>query len=120
MSRHSKNRNIVDAPSLARWIVVAAFFALTALSYLYLKLQLYHLGERRKALEMELANLRTQTDLASGQIAALTSRSALQRRLKEHYLKMVPIPESNIVRLPASVPRVADAGQTISNRGAGR
>ena len=96
---HRRNCNAVNAASLARWIVVTAFLALAGLSYVYLTLQLYHLGERRKAVENELAGLRTQNDIASAQIAALTSRSALQRRLKEGYLKMVPISEANIVRL---------------------
>jgi hypothetical protein len=64
-----------------------------------LTLQLYHLGERRKAVENELASLRTQNDVAAAQIAALTSRSALQRRVKEGYLKMIPVSESKIVRL---------------------
>jgi len=94
-----KNCNSVNAASLARWIVVTAFLALAGLGYVYLTLQLYHLGDRRKAAENELATLRTQTDIASAQIAALTSRSALQRRLKEGYLKMLPISEGNIVRL---------------------
>ena len=94
-----RNCNTVNAASLARWIVVTAFLAMAGLSYVYLTLQLYHLGERRKAVENELASLRTQNDIASAQTAALTSRSALQRRLKEGYLKMVPISEANIVRL---------------------
>jgi hypothetical protein len=94
-----RNCNTVNAASLARWIVVTVFLALAGLSYVYLTLQLYHLGERRKAIENELASLRTQNDVTSAQIAALTSRSALQRRLKEGYLKMIPISESNIVRL---------------------
>ncbi len=94
-----KNCNAVNAASLARWIVMTAFLALAGLSYVYLTLQLYHLGERKKAVENELVSLRTQNDIASAQIAALTSRSALQRRLKEGYLKMVPISEANIVRL---------------------
>jgi hypothetical protein len=96
---HRRNWNAVNAASLARWIVVTAFLALAGLSYVYLTLQLYHLGERRKAIENELASLRTQNDVTSAQIAALTSRSALQRRLKEGYLKMIPISENNIVRL---------------------
>jgi hypothetical protein len=95
----TKNRNTVNAASLARWIVLTTFIALTGLSYVYLTIQLYHLGDRKKALENELAGLRTQNDVASAQIAALTSRSALQRRLKEGYLKMIPISERDIVRL---------------------
>jgi hypothetical protein len=104
---HRRNRNAVNAASLARWIIVTAFLALAGLGYVYLTLQLYHLGERRKAVENELASLRTQNDVASVQIAALTSRSALQRRLKEGYLKMLPISENKIVRLTVP-PRAAD------------
>ncbi|HEY4272617.1 MAG TPA: hypothetical protein VGM65_11470 [Candidatus Udaeobacter sp.] len=94
-----RNCNTVHAASLARWIVMTAFLALAGLAYVYLTLQLYHLGERRKAVENELASLRTQNDTASAQIATLTSRPALQRRLKEGYLKMIPVSESRIVRL---------------------
>lgn len=94
-----RNCNTVNAASLARWIVMTAFLALAGLAYVYLTLQLYHLGERRKAVENQLASLRIQNDTAAGQIAALTSRSALQRRLKEGYLKMIPVSESKIVRL---------------------
>ena len=122
MSRsRRKNWNTVDAPSLARWIVLTAFLALTGLSYVYLILQLYHLGDRKKALENDLASLRTQNDVASAQIAAFTSRSALQRRLKEGDLKMIPISERNIVRLtiPAR-PSSEDALQPVANQRAAR
>jgi len=122
MSRsRRKNWNTVDAPSLARWIVLTAFLALTGLSYVYLILQLYHLGDRKKALENDLASLRTENDVASAQIAAFTSRSALQRRLKEGYLKMIPISERNIVRLtiPAR-PSSEDALQPVANQRATR
>ena len=105
------NWNRVDAASLVRWILLTAFLALTGLSYVYLTLQLYHLGDRKKALENELASLRTQSDVARVQIAALTSRSALQRRLKEGYLKMIPISENNIVRL--SMPIRAESEETV-------
>ena len=51
-----RNCNTVNAASLARWIVMTAFLALAGLAYVYLTLQLYHLGERRKAVENELAS----------------------------------------------------------------
>src|SRR5205807_8026930 len=82
-----RNCNTVNAASLARWIVVTAFLALAGLSYVYLTLQLYHLGERRKAIENELAALRTQNDMAGAQIAALTSvgiATPFERRLFEN------------------------------------
>lgn len=112
-----KNWNTVNAASLARWIVLTTFLALTGLSYVYLTIQLYHLGDRKKALEMELAGLRTQNDVASAQIAALTSRAALQRRLKEGYLKMIPISENNIVRLnPPVRPNNEEAVRPVANQ----
>ena len=112
-----KQWNSVNAASLARWIVVTAFLAVTGLVYVYLTLQLYHLGERKKSLENELTRLRAQNDVAGVQIAALTSRSAMQRRLKEGYLKMVPILERNIVRLngPAR-PLAEDTVQPVVNQ----
>jgi hypothetical protein len=117
MSRRRQNLNTVDAPSLVRWLMLTAFLALTGLTYVYLNLQLYHLGDRKKALENELASLRTQNDVAAAQITALTSRSALQRRLKEGYLKMIPIAEQNIVRLSPPANRLAeDTVQPVANR----
>jgi len=116
-----KNFNSVNAASLARWIVITGFLALTGLIYVYLTLQLYHLGDRKKALENELASLRSQNDVTSVQIAALTSRSAMQRRLKEGYLKMIPITEQNIVRLSGPPrERGENAVQPVANKQAGR
>ena len=113
--------NVLNAASLARWIILTSFLGLTGLIYVYLTVQLYHLGDRKKELEKEIASLRVENDVASVQIAALTSRSALQRRLKEGYLKMIPIAETSIVRL--NLPNVdpdADAVQPVVNQRAGR
>lgn len=121
MSRaRRKNVNTVDAASLARWIVLTAFLAVTGLSYVYLTLQLYHLGDRKKGLEVELADLKKQNEVAGVQIATLTSRSALQRRLKEGYLKMVPISERSIVRLTMPSRPGTDEIQPVANQHAGR
>ena len=58
-----------------------------------------------------------QNEVASVQIAALTSRVALQRRLKEGYLKMIPISEQNIVRLSAPARSAEeDAIQPVVNK----
>jgi len=122
MSRsRRKNLNTVNAASLARWIVATSFLALAGLIYVYLTIQLYHPGDRQKALENELAGLRAQSDVAGAQIAALTSRSALQRRLKEGYLKMIPIADRNIVRLTIQPRSDGEDGiQPVANRRTGR
>lgn len=109
--------NTIDAVSLARWVVITAFIAAIGLIYVYLRVQLYHLGNDKKELEKELISLRAQNDVATGQIAALTSRSALQRRQKEGYLRMIPIAEQSIVRLnPPSGTLGEDAVQPVANQ----
>ena len=119
--RRRKNFNPIDAPSLARWIVIAAFLAVTGLSYVYLSVQLHHQGMQRRLLEQELIATRRQNEDAKVQIAALTSRTALQRRLKEGYLKMIPIAEQNIVRLNSSArARGEDEVQPVANERAGQ
>lgn len=116
-----KTFNSMNAASLARWIVITVFLALTGLIYVSLTLQLYHLGDRKKTLENELLSLRSQNEVAKGQIAALTSHSALQRQLKDGYLEMIPISERNIVRLspPAGAPG-ENAVRPVANKRAGR
>ncbi|MBA3650916.1 MAG: hypothetical protein H0W66_05405 [Chthoniobacterales bacterium] len=115
--RRRKNFNPIDAPALARWIVIVAFLAATGLSYVYLTVQLHHQGVQRRALEQELIATRTQNDDAKVQIAALTSRTALQRRLKEGYLQMIPITEQSIVRLNSSTrPGGEDEVQAVVNQ----
>jgi hypothetical protein len=113
--------NSVNAVSLARWIVITASLAMTGLIYVYLTLQLHDLGDRKKGLENELTSLRAQNDVAKVQIEALTSRSAMQRRLKEGYLRMISISERDIVRLNAAARSLgADAVQPVANKRAGR
>lgn len=115
MSRR-QHVNRVNAASLARWVVVTGFLAVAGLCYVYLSLQLHHLGDRKKALENEIASLRQQNEVASVQIAALTSRTALQRRLKEGYLKMIPIGEQSIVRIvPARPSSEEDTIRPVAN-----
>lgn len=116
--RRRKNFNPIDAPALARWIVIAIFAAVTGLSYVYLTVQLHDQGVQRKAIEQELAAVRTQNEDAKVQIAALTSRTALQQRMKEGYLKMIPISEQSIVRLNAPARAAAkDELQPVVNDG---
>ena len=115
-----KQFNALNAASLARWIVVTAFLAVSGLIYVYLNVQLYQLGEQKKKLEVELTNIRSEIDVTNVQIAALTSRKALERRLHEGYLKMIPIAEQHIVRINPPTTRGEDAIQPVSNPRAGR
>jgi hypothetical protein len=122
MSRADRrNINRVNAASLARWIVITGLVAIAGLCYVYLSLQLHRLGDRKKALENEITSLRKQNEVANVQIAALTSRNALQRRLKEGYLKMIPIADQNIVRLVPTRPAPdEEAIRQVANTRVGR
>lgn len=104
-----KQFNSINAPALARGIVITAFLSVTGLIYVYLSLQLYDLGKQKTKLEQELGTLKAESKINADQIAALTSYPALQRRLKEGYLKMVPIAERNIVRVNSPSFRKLDA-----------
>lgn len=119
--RRRKNFNPIDAPSLVRWIVIATFLATTGLSYVYLTVQLHHQGLQRRQLEQELVATRMQNEDAKVQMGALTSRAALQRRLKEGALQMVPITDQHIVRLnSSSQPAGGDELQPVVNQGRGQ
>ncbi len=120
MNRRRQKLNPLNAPSLARWIVIFVFLAVTGLSYVYLSVQLHVLGSDRTKVERELAEVRTQTEDAKVQIAALESRPALQRRLQEGYLKMIPIADQSIVRLPLARVFRDDEVQPIANEGSRR
>ena len=112
-----KTFNSVNAASLARWILLTGFVALTGLIYVYFTLQLHHLAERKRVLENELASLRSQNDLAHSQITARTSHLELQRQFKNGDLKLIPIAERNIVRLTAPRPaHVEDTVQPVANK----
>lgn len=116
--RRRKHLNPIDAPALARWVVISIFGAATGLSYVYLTVQLHHLGVQRHAIEQEMVAIHAQNEDAHVQIGALTSRVAIERRLKEGYLKLVPIIDQSIVRLnPAAHRSGEDEVQPVVNRG---
>lgn len=97
----SRNRHTdrLQFSALLRWVILAAFIAVAGVSYLYLKNQLYVAGLRKKACEQQLRELIEQNHALDSQIAALTSRSALQQRLNEGFIKMAEIPSVAIVHL---------------------
>ena len=98
---HSRRKkfNSIDVASLARWIVITIFLAVVGLIYVYRTIQLHDLATKKDRLEKELVSVKKERDVASDQIAALSSYSALRRRLKEGYITMVQIEDRNIVRL---------------------
>ena len=97
-----KQFNSINAPSLARWVILTAFVSLTGLIYVYQSVQLYDLGRQKTKLELSRDSLRAEIDVAEGQINALTSYPALSRRLKEGSLRMIPIADRNIIHMDSA------------------
>ncbi|HEX8311189.1 MAG TPA: hypothetical protein VF614_07735 [Chthoniobacteraceae bacterium] len=94
-----RHANAVPLASIATWIVVAAFICAAGLGYVYCKNQLHSTGQKIKGLERELSELVTQNEVVRSKIASLSSRAALQRRVSEGFIKLVPI--ERIVQLNA-------------------
>ena len=111
-----KHTNTLPVASLARWIFVAFFIGVTGLGFVYLKNQLHSTGDEIKTLERKLDDLTTQNNLMHGRISSLSSRTMLQRRLNEGFIKMIPVSDDRIVRVGVQPSRLA-AGEirAVSN-----
>lgn len=110
-----KHTNSLPAAGICRWVAYAVFLMMAGLSYVYLSNGINADGEQVRKLENELAALNTQNEVVRTHIASLSSRSVLQRRLNEGFIKMVAINDGSIVRLNGGMPAIA-ALRTISNR----
>lgn len=96
-----------------RWVIVFAFFSTAGLSYVYLKNQMHLSGVQKRALENELADLISQNNVMAVQIVQLTSTTALQHRIDEGFLKLVPINNQAVVQV-----RTADSTRWTSDSSA--
>ena len=102
-----KHANTLPVATLARWIFVAFFVGVIGLGYVYLKNQLHSTGDEIKNLEHKLDDLATQNNVMHGRISTLSSRTMLQRRLNEGFIKMIPVSDDRIVRVNIQPARIA-------------
>ncbi|MDQ3623305.1 MAG: hypothetical protein M3463_12580 [Verrucomicrobiota bacterium] len=91
--------NAVPIASLATWVVVAAFVCATGLGYVHCKNGLHASGRHIKTLERELAELIKENEVVRTNVAKLSSRAVLQRRLSEGFIQLIPITDDRIVRI---------------------
>jgi len=102
-----KNTNTLPVGTFAKSILAAFFISVAALGLLYLKYQLHVGGNEIRNLERELSGLVTQNDVMRGRVADCSSRVVLQRRLREGFIKMIPVSDDRIVRINTSPARIA-------------
>ena len=118
MNPNSKRQNNrLQFAALLRWVVITAFLGVSGLSYLYLKNQLFQLGSHRRAMESELRDLVAQNNVLENRVASLTSFTALQRKMDDGFLKMVPIAEHVVAHVhPLEVNRRTAADANLGNQ----
>ena len=127
-SNTNRQTNRLQFAALMRGVIITVFLGVAGLSYVYLKNQLHVCGTQRKALEQELHDLISENNVMEAQIARLTSHTALQRRLDEGFIKLIPISNQSLVRLHtqegsrwiADDRGPSDQLQTISHEGTPR
>ena len=106
-------RRHANTVPIAKFIVclLAGIFALVAgLGYMWCKNQLYTTGTQIKKHEVELRQLRSRNEVASTNIAKLTSTAELQKRLDSGFISLAPITGHEVV-LIAAKPRPAAPGE---------
>ena len=97
-SNRRRTNNGIEIPLLAQWLVVFFLIGLLGLFFVYLKNQQHAIGEQTRLVEAKMSELHAHHDALIAKVTALTSRGALQKRLDEKYLDLVPIAETAIAR----------------------
>jgi len=96
--RRKKNHQLPLFP-ICKIILLAVFVAVAGVSYVYLKIQQHALGDELRQIERELTEVNSYNEVLQAQISGLTSRRALQKRLDEGFINLVPIEDNRIARL---------------------
>ena len=105
---------MIEVGSVTRWLVIAFFFLVMGLCYVFLKNHLHTTGGQIESLKVELGQLTIENDLLQTKINKFSSQKNLQASLDHNLIKMIPISEDRIVRIHAAR---SDAGEihAVSN-----
>lgn len=114
MNRY-RHANTVPLASIAIWVAVCLFACCAGLGYVWLKNDLHAAGSKIRNLEQELHELLTQDEVVRAKIASLSSRTALQRRVNEGFVKLVPITDDRLTRVAAIASRPETDLRPVSN-----
>lgn len=118
MSNRRKHDEGFRVNGMALWFVAALYLSIVGLRYVYLTNQIHATGRQIHEMEVELKDIASQNEVAHAKISQLSSRTVLQRRLSEGFIKMQPITDEHIVRVaakpaaqfPVEVRKVANKG----------
>jgi cell division protein FtsB len=97
-TRHNVTYSIKVA-SILKMVLCTALLAVAGLSYVYFKNQEQQYGNIQRRLEAELARLHASNGVVNAQIASLSSRAFLEKKLAKDSLGLVSIANDQLVRL---------------------
>lgn len=101
-----RKSNPVHAGQLLKALSIAFLVGVIGLAYVFLKTQQFVLAEQIRQTERKIKHVQARNEVLLAQVAELSSRPALQRRLAEGLANMIPIPADKIARLtpPTAAP----------------
>jgi cell division protein FtsB len=116
----STRRNVtysIKVASILKMVLVTALLAVAGLLYVYFKNQEQQYGNIQRRLEAELARLHDSNEVVNAQIASLSSRAFLEKKLAKDSLGLVSIANDQLVRLNPHHDRAGDELRPVSNHG---
>jgi hypothetical protein len=121
MSNRRRNEEQIKVTWIPMAVVSAAIAIAIGLSFVSLTNQIHDSGRQIHEMEMELKDLASQNSVAHAKISQLSSRTSLQRRLTEGFIKMQPITDDRIVHVGTkTLAPVTDEARKVANRGGAR
>ncbi|ALJ56527.1 Cell division protein FtsL [Candidatus Xiphinematobacter sp. Idaho Grape] len=103
-----KSRNSIEPRPIFQWTLIALVLGGVGLQVVYLKNQQFQLGQNIRKLERSLCEVHIRNQVLLAEIATLSSRSAVLKKLESMAIIMHAIQDQCITRLP--VPEVSRDG----------
>jgi len=100
-----KEVNQIQLGPLFKWLTLAVMIGGCGLLFVYVKNQQHTLGQETRKVELQIREVRSYNEVLLAKISQLSSRPALQRKLEQTMVALVPIQDNAIARLvpPATV-----------------
>lgn len=103
------NSNPVQIGKILSVSTVVAILLTVGLGFVYIKNQQFAIGEHIRQTERKIQQVRAENDVLLARVTELTSRPALQARVKSGYIAVVNITGDKIARLAPPV-QASDIG----------
>jgi len=111
-----KSRNPIKSTSIMKWIFIALLFGAMGLQIVHLKNQQFQLGQKIRSVEQTIRETHVVNQVLLADIATLSSRSAIRKKLAAKTIAMIPIQDPYIARLvPPEVANDSGILRTASN-----